>query len=128
MKRLSIIRVVMFIAVLSLLSATALPHHHHLGDAAAIVLNSLTGHSDDGCQPSHSDNSHTCLEDEAFDVAKFLSAPQAATLFLPANILPSDVPNLLPPSPTPIYAAPSDIPLTTSPSPRHAPMRGSPTV
>ncbi len=126
MKRLSIIRVVMFIAVLSLLSATTLPHHHHHGDVAAIILNSLTDHSDDGCQPSHSDNSHTCLEDEAFDVAKSLSAPQAATLFLPANILHSDIPNILPHSSTPLYAAPSDIPLTPSPSPRHAHRRGPP--
>lgn len=77
------------VAVIALLAALAVPHHHHSGRACvAEVENLACDHSDSHCPCHHDGDGSTCIEKEAFVVAKIQQAnvhPSITLLALPAQ-------------------------------------------
>ena len=58
------------VAVMALLTAPLLPHHHHMGRACVVVETCQIDHHKNDKHTHHNGDSSTCIEKEAFDVAK----------------------------------------------------------
>ena len=71
------------VAVVSLLTALAMPHHHHSGRACVVVETCCSDHCDNDRHTGHGDDGSSCIEKEAFVVAK----QRAARVFVAIHCL-----------------------------------------
>ncbi len=78
-----ILRVVLTtVAVLALLTAPLLPHHHHMGRACMVEETCEIDHHTNDKHTHHNGDSSSCIEKEAFVVAKNLVLSSLAPVML----------------------------------------------
>ena len=80
------IRIAMCVAVVGLLVAMALPHHHHAGATAEAVVHCIAddGSTSDDNHSTHGQADVPCIAKTAFNVAKQQAAPSAPIVFIAA--------------------------------------------
>lgn len=86
MRRHVAIDIAMFVAVLGLLVATVLPHHHHSCAAGDIVVPCFANDEEDDCDANHEASDSPCLAHATFNVAKQQVAPTASSTIIIAAI------------------------------------------